>query len=143
MDDVECVVNFFELIEANDWFALNELISEDFKYFGFTKDPIDKKTWLEFQVAVQKAFPDWAYNIQKVEQINKAVEVTVHISGTHTGDLVLPLAGLAPIPATHRKISMPIEHALIKVDHGKIKELRIEQQFHGSLPGLLAQLGLE
>lgn len=143
MDDIERVVTFFESIEKKDWHALKEMIADDFRYFGPTPDPVSKDKWLEFQRAVQTAFPDWAYNIQKVERIHDAIEVTVHITGTHQDELKLPVEGFAPIPATHRKVKMPVEHALLLVKDGKIAELRVEQQLHGSLPGLLEQLGVE
>lgn len=143
MDDLERVVSFFESIESKDWHALQEMIAEDFIYVGPNPDPVNKDKWLDFQIAVQKAFPDWAYNIQKVERIHEAIEVTVQITGTHAHELNLPLEGFFPIPATHKKVKMPIEHALLKVKEGKIIELRVEQQLHGSLPGLLEQLGME
>ncbi|ADI38262.1 hypothetical protein wcw_0900 [Waddlia chondrophila WSU 86-1044] len=143
MDDIERVVSFFESIEKSDWNTLQEIIADDFKYFESTPDPIGKEIWLDFQIAIQTAFPDWAYNIQKVERINNAIEVTVSITGTHLGELNLPIEGFSSLPATRRKIHMPEEHALISLENGKIKELRIEQKLHGSLPGLLEQLGVE
>lgn len=143
MDDLERVVIFFESIEKKDWLALKEMIADDFCYYGQTPDPVTKERWLDFQIAVQTAFPDWAYNIQKVERINDAIEVTVHITGTHTHELNLPVEGFTPIPATRKQVEMPIEHALLIVKDGKIAELRVEQQLHGSLPGLLEQLGVE
>ena len=143
MDDLERVVSFFESIENKDWKTLRDMLAEDFKYFGPTPDPVDRETWLDFQVAVQSAFPDWAYNIQKIERINEAIEVTVSITGTHSQELKLPVEGVTPIQATHRKVHMPEEHALVTLQNNKIKELRVEQKSHGSLPGLLEQLGLE
>lgn len=143
MDDVERVVSFFESIEKSDWQKLREMMADDFQYYGPSPDPVNKETWLDFQIAVQAAFPDWAYNIQKVEKIHDAVEVTVTITGTHTNELNLPVEGFTPLPPTHRKVHMPEEHALVTLTNGKIKGLRVEQKLHGSLPGLLEQLGIE
>ncbi len=143
MDDLEIVVSLFESIEKKDWDALREMLAEDFHYYGPTPDPVGRETWLDFQMAVQSAFPDWAYNIQKVERIHDAIEVTVSITGTHSHELKLPVEGFSPIPATHRKVHMPEEHALLTLKDGKVKQLRVEQKSHGGLPGLLEQLGVE
>ena len=98
MDDIEVVVMFFRAIESKDWHKLNEIVADDFHYYGPTPDPFGKEVWMDFQRAVQSAFPDWAYNLKKVELVDGKVEVTVHISGTHTKELSLPLEGMRPIP---------------------------------------------
>jgi len=143
MDDIELVVSFFRAVESKDWPKLSGLLAEDFQYYGPTPDPFGKEVWLDFQRAVQSAFPDWAYNLQKVEKKGHDIEVVVHITGTHQGELALPIEGFSPIPPTNKKIEMPHEHAFLKIENGKVKELKVEQQLHGSLPGLLEQIGLE
>lgn len=142
MDEVETTVTFFKAIENKDWRSLEELLADDFRYYGPLPDPFDGKVWLQFQRAVQKAFPDWAYNIAKVEKQADTVHVKVHITGTHSEALELPWPGIPLIPPTGRKIEMPDEDAFVKVKEGKVKELRVEMQLHGGLPGLLEQLGL-
>lgn len=143
MDDIALVVSFFRAIESKDWHKLGEIVADDFRYYGPTPDPFGKEVWLDFQRAVQHAFPDWSYNLQKVERINGLVSVTVRISGTHTNELSLPLEGVRPIPPTNIRIELPEEHATLKVRGEQIIELDVEQQLHGSLPGLLERLGAE
>ncbi len=143
MDDLEHVVNFFEAIEASDWHALEEMLDDRFQYYGQLPDPVGKEVWLDFQRAILHAFPDWAYNIEKIEKIGDCYEITVHITGTHLHELDLLIEAFDPIPASNTKIEMPVEHALLKIHNGKITEMRVEQQLHGSLPGLLEQLGIE
>lgn len=143
MDDLEQVVDFFEAIESGDWHALSEKVDDQFLFYGPFPDPVGKETWIDFQRAVLSAFPDWAYNIEKVEKIGTSFEITVHITGTHLNELALPIKGFDSIPASKIKIEMPVEHALLKVRNGKVIEMRVEQQLHGNLPGLLEQLGVE
>lgn len=143
MDDIILTALFFKAIETKDFHTLTQMLHPDFLYFGPTPDPFNKETWINFQRAIQYAFPDWSYNISKLEKKVNCVEATVHITGSHLKELKLPLEGVKPILPTGKKIEMPIEHAWIKCKESKIKELRVENQFHGSLPGLLQQLGVE
>jgi hypothetical protein len=144
MDLVEKTVLFFETIESKDFYKLGKMITDDFQYVGPTPDPFNKETWLDFQRAIQAAFPDWAYNIEKVEKLDQTkVEVKVHITGTHTKELALPIAGIRPLPATGKKIQMPLERAVVSFKGEKICKLHVYLSYKGSLPGLLQQLGLE
>lgn len=143
MEDIVLTALFFNAIESQDFHLLSQMLDPEFLYYGPTPDPFDKETWLDFQRAVQHAFPDWSYNISKLEKKDHYVEAIVHITGTHLQELALPLEGIKPILPTNKRIEMPIEHAWIKCREGKIKELKVENQFHGSLPGLLQQLGVE
>jgi len=143
MDDVERTVAFFEAIEAKDWLKIEGLLTDDFLYYGPMPDPVGKEEWMKFQYAVQYAFPDWAYHLSAVEMEGDHIRVTVHITGTHTRELTLPIEGVQPIPPTDKKIELPKEHALVKVKGGKISELRVESTYHGGLPGILEQLGIE
>lgn len=143
MDRVEQVVNFFRAIESEDWETLEEMLDDNFRYVGIFPGSFDKDVWLQFQRAVQHAFADWSYNLKQVEEKEDGVHVTVHITATHTNDLILPLENMQPLYATNAKIKMPEEHAIVKFENGKIIELRVEETPHGGLPGLLEQLGAE
>jgi hypothetical protein len=143
MKDIILTALFFNAIETKDFHALSQMLHPQFLYYGPLPDPFDKETWLDFQRAVQNAFPDWSYNISKLEKKEDCTEATVQITGSNLKELKLPLKGVKPIPPTGKRIEMPIEHAWIKCEGDKIKELKVESQFHGSLPGLLEQLGVE
>lgn len=143
MDKIEQAISFFQSIEEKDWSKLRQLLSDDFLYYGPMPDPFNKEEWLAFQMAVQTAFPDWSYNLKKVELNNDSVEIIVHITGTHLNELKLPMDDLKAVPASGIKIDMPEERATLKFKFEKISELKVHGTFHGGLPGLLTQLGLE
>lgn len=143
MDDVERAAHFFKLIEEKKFYELAKLLDDDFKYFGPLPDPFSKEIWLAFQRAIQQAFPDWSYNLKKVEKGDDTVEVTVEITGTHKHALSLPLPGVNPIPATAKEIHLPEERATLKFRGDKLYELHVQSTPHGGLPGLLEQLGVE
>ena len=56
--------------------------------------------------AVVTAMPDWAFNITDIQEDGDKVTLKSHITGTHTGLLELP--GMPPIPATGKKVALPI-----------------------------------
>jgi len=143
MDDLERTAMFFKAIEGKDFHALSSLLSDDFRYYGPMPDPFVKEVWLDFQRAVQLAFPDWAYNLKKIEKRHNAIEVIVEITGTHLQELSLPWQDVKPIAATGNKIHLPEEKATLKFKDGKLYELRVHSPHHGGLPGLLEQLRAE
>lgn len=143
MSNLDQARAFFKAIESKDWTAVTSLLSEDFCYVGPMPDPFDRDVWLNFQMAVQTAFPDWNYNLSSAEEVGQDVEVTVQITGTHTTDLVLPFKFTAPIPATGLVVSLPEEHATVSFKDGKISKLQVESVPHGGIAGILEQLGAE
>ena len=141
---VEKTIEFFRDIEKKDWSALIHMLTDDFLFYGPMPDPIDRETWLEFEQAIRKAFPDWHYNIRMVEERGLEVHVKVQITGTHKKALSLPKLGIPDVPPTGNAIKLPVEHSILQYrEDGKVKALRVEKAFHGGLPGLLEQLGVE
>ena len=143
MNRVELASEFFRAIEQGHWHEVSLLLTDDFAYYGPTPEPYGKEEWLHMQEALNHAFPDWSFHLSKVEQELDKVVVTVHITGTHDGPLKLPIMGLAPLPPTHQKITLPEEHATLTFRGDQISELHTETTLHGGLLGLLTQLGLE
>ncbi|MEX1012103.1 MAG: nuclear transport factor 2 family protein [Waddliaceae bacterium] len=143
VDDVQRTALFFKYIEEKDFDKLSKLLSSDFKYYGPVPDSFDQEVWLSFQKAVQHAFPDWAYNLKKIEKLSDSVEAIVQITGTHLNALALPLPNLKPIPPTGTQIRLPEEKATFKFKDGKVSEFRVHSTLHGGLPGLLGQLRVE
>ena len=143
MSNLDQARDFFKAIESKDWSVVTSLISEDFCFIGPTPDPYDRDVWLNFQMAVQTAFPDWNYNLSSAEEIGQDVEVTVQITGTHSTDLILPFKHSTPIPATGLVVSLPEEHATVSFKNGKISKLQVEVVPHGGIGGILEQIGVE
>lgn len=143
MGHVEQATEFFQAIESQDWSKVTSITSEDFCFVGPTPSPFNKEVWLDFQKAVQKAFPDWAFNLTEVEEQGDEVRVTVQITGTHKEDLVLPIHSIKALPATGLAVALPEEHAFLSFKDGKISKLVIEGAAHGGLVGILEQLEKE
>ncbi len=66
----------------------------------------------------------------------------VQITGTHTRDLVLPVPGMPPIPATGKRVSLPEEHITFTFKGDTLASLTSDNVPGGGIPGLLAQIGV-
>jgi hypothetical protein len=74
-----------------------------------------------------------------------ANEVTgrVHITGTHSRDLTMPMVpDIGTIHATGKKISLPEERVHIKVKDNKITRFEVDKTPNGGVTGILSQLGV-
>jgi predicted ester cyclase len=89
-----------------------------------------------------KAFPDIKFNIQKVTVMGDQATVDAVWGGTNTGPMSLPMPGMAPIPATGKKVSVKDTY-VVTVQGDKVSHLRVESPDDGGIPAALAQLGVK
>ena len=143
MEHLELVRIFFDSIESKNWEKLSEILSDDFLFWPPTLPSIDKETYIAAQKAVQQAFPDWSYHLSNVEESGNCVNAEVHITGTHKGDLVLPLKGAKVLPASNMKIEFPVERAVLSFDQGKIMEVVVEHSDSQGIASVFQLLGLK
>ncbi len=134
---------FSAALEAQDFDKAAYYLSDDFTLSGPTPQPVGKQEFLAIQRAVESAFPDWSFNVHDVREQGENVIGAVHITGTHTRDLVLPIPGIPTIPATNKTISLPEEHLVFTFKGEKIANLTSDNVPGGGLPGVLAQIGVQ
>ena len=143
MDQEQLTKDFFSYIEKAQWDKVDSMMDENFSFSGATPFPVGKGIWLSYQQAVLKAFPDWAYNIQEISKEGESVSVKVHITGTHTNELHLPLHSVLPITATGIKIELPDEKSVLTFKEGKVLEIRVELSDNGGITGIMNQLKVD
>lgn len=143
MRQIEKAVFFFNAVEQGNWQEVNGWLHDDFLFHGPLPDPIDKEAWLSFQMALKNAFPDWSFHMSKAEVEEEVVRCTVHITGTHTKELVLPIPGINPVPPSGKVMALPVEHARLTFRDGKIADILIEEDSHAGVLHVLEELGLE
>ena len=130
--------------ESKDEMVLASLLSDDFVCRGFLPQPVRKVQYLGFMQAIMTAIPDWSFHDQFLdegpvtEQGERALFVT-QITGTHTGDLILP--NLPIIPPTGTKISLPYRHLEYFVKEETITTITADFS-PNALEEILAQMGL-
>jgi hypothetical protein len=133
----EIAIKFLQSVEKAEWTEAMKHLEEDFKFFGPEPDPVDKETWLEFQIALKAAIPDWSFNLTEVKEADSCVDLQVAISGTHTGPLDLPLGRLPKLPATQMKVNMPAEPVKLVFRGEKIAEIHTSNKLQGGIMGVL------
>ncbi len=142
MSKVDTAKAFSEALEARDFNKAASYLADDFVFAGPVPQPIGKQEFIAIQSAFEDAFQDWSFNSHdEVEQGEKVV-AAVQITGTHTRDLVLPMPGMPPLPATGKRVSLPVEHITFTFKGDKIASLASDNVPGGGVPGILAQLGV-
>src|SRR5215831_12892759 len=138
----ETVQAFSTALEAHDFEKAASYLSDDFVLSGPIPQPLGKHEFIAVQTAFENAFQDWSFNSHdEVEQGDKVV-AAVQITGTHTHDLVLPMPGMPPIPATGKRVSLPQERITFTFKGDKIAGLTSDNVPGGGVPGVLAQIGV-
>lgn len=140
MNAVELVETAMKAWEANDTGRLASCLSDDFSIVGPMPQRMNKEQFLELMHALLTAFPDWSFNYFNMQEHGNVVQVSTLVTGTHTGELVLPLMGV--ILPTGQKIALPEEYVEHTVIGNKITAIDTGHTPGGGVPGILAQLGM-
>jgi predicted ester cyclase len=121
---------------------LAEILADDMVFAGPVPEPVGKREFLGLQTAMVKAMPDWKFNATDFKQNGEQVTATFQITGTHTGELSLPMPGFPKVPASGKHISLPKEPMTITLKNGKISRIESASVQGGGVAGVLAQLGI-
>ena len=130
--------------EARDMKGLASLLSDDFVVRGFLPQPVRKAQYLDTMRAIMMAMPDWSFHDRfldegPVTEQGERVFFITQITGTHTGDLILP--DLPVIPPTGTKISLPYRHLEYIIEGNTIMTLTADFS-PNALEEILAQMGM-
>ncbi len=130
--------------EARDMEALASYLADDFVGRGFLPQPVRKAQYLDFIRAIMMAMPDWSFHdrlldADPVTEQGERVFFISQITGTHTGDLILP--DLPVIPPTGTKIALPYRHLEYFVKVNTIMTLTADFS-PNALEEILAQMGM-
>jgi predicted ester cyclase len=143
MNSAEITRKLMTAIESGDMATAASFMSDDFIFSGPVPEPISGEQWLGLQGLLLAAFPDWSFNLSDVQVTGNVARTTHQISGTHTGDLDLSPMGMPVIPATGKKVKLPVEHAELTFEGGKAVRLHTDVPAGGGVPGILQQLGVQ
>ncbi len=139
------VQNAIKAWEEKDANALASYLSDDVLCQHILPQTIGKAQLLAFMDALTTAFPNWSFNGHVLHEESLAehswsVLLVIRVTGTHTGDLILPT--LPVIPATGMKIALPYRHLEYLVTGDTITAITADFSPSG-LEEVLAQLGME
>jgi predicted ester cyclase len=142
MSAIDIVKEGLAATEAGDFGKLEEMVADDFAMSGPVPMPVGKREFIGLMMAMLKAMPDWKFNATDFKENGDQVTVPLRITGTHTGELQLPMPGLPAIPASGTKVSLPAEPGTFTVRNGKLAKLEVESTPGGGVMGILSQLGV-
>lgn len=139
----EIVRQHFKAIEEKNFDKARSFLANDFQFSGITPEPMDGAKYIEVHKSLLGGLKDWRYNFTPMQESENQIEGKVKITGTHTGELRLPmLPGAEKVSPTNKKINMPEERVNIQIKGGKIARFSVEQVPNGGMDGLLSQLGV-
>ncbi len=143
MSIITTVKTFMTALQAGDMAMAASIMSDDFLISGLTPRPLNKGEFLALQSELLGAMPDFSYNLDQVQHEGNEVTALIRITGTHTGDLSLPLFGIQLIPPTGIAVALAQVPCEFQINAGKVVGVRVEQVPGGGLSGLLQQVGAE
>ncbi len=139
----DIVQAFMVAWETQDWDTMDSYMADEFLLIGPAPQPLNKRWVIADSKARWAAFPDWKFNVRIVSETGNIVTITTRNTGTHTGMLIPPIPGMAPIAPTGKRFALPEEPAIITLKDGKIVEYKVEPVPGGGYPGILSQIGAE
>jgi steroid delta-isomerase-like uncharacterized protein len=129
----DLVRRFTEALNAANWDALDELVTEDFsRHSQATAGPQvnSREAFIQLQESFLVSFPDQRVTIQRLIAEGDEVAALATYSGTHTGPM-------GEYPATGRSVESTFL-AFFRIDAGRVAELWVEWDN----VAMLTQLGL-
>jgi len=121
---------------------LADLLTADMVFAGPVPEPVGKREFIGLQTALVKALPDWKFNAMDWKQNGDQVTAVFQITGTHTGELSLPMPGFPKVPASGKHVSLPKESITISLKDGKVSRIESARVPGGGVGGVLTQLGI-
>lgn len=129
----DLVRRFTEALNAANWDALDELVTEDFsRHSQATAGPQvnSREKFIQLQESFLVSFPDQRVTIQKLIAEGDEVAALATYAGTHTGPM-------GEFPVTGRSVESTFL-AFFRIDAGRVAELWVEWDN----VAMLTQLGL-
>ena len=109
---------------------------------GPVPEPVGKREFLGLQTALVKALPDWKFNATDFKHNGEQMTARFQITGTHTGEISLPMPGFPKVPASGKHVSLQKKSITISLNNGKISRLEAAKVPGGGVAGVLTQLDI-
>jgi hypothetical protein len=123
---IQETIRFLSSIEQGNWGEVEAILDPEFEFHSPLHDPVERTRWLQAQKGLKSAFPDWTFHFSNPEQEGNRVIGTVHVTGTHQRELILPLPRFQPIQASGKVISLPVDHIEFKYENHLLLRITIK-----------------
>ncbi len=140
----DVVLQLLHALEEKDFDKAKTYLTNDFEFTGPTPKPVNGKEFIDVHRYLFQAIPDWRFNFNVIKEDDNEVTGRVHVTGTQTGELNLPMIqNLGTIQPTGKRISLPEEKAHVKVKGNKISRFQVDVSPNSGIMGLLSQIGVD
>src|SRR5512133_775369 len=87
----DIVLECLHALEEKDYDRASRFLANDFTFSGVTPKAVKKDEFINMHRQLFQAIPDWRFNFNVIKEDDNEVTGKVHITGTHTRDLSLPM----------------------------------------------------
>lgn len=141
--DVDAVKNFVTALEDNDYDLAADYLTDDFRFTGWTPDPLDKDGFMGMIQGLKEGIPGLIFNLHNLQELSNSIAGTIQVAGYQTGAFNLPQLSLPPVPQMARSVSLPTEDVEFLMENEHIRQWNVQRVEGGGIKGLLHQLGVE
>ncbi len=140
----DIVLQLLHALEERDFDKAKTYMSNDFEFTGPMPKSMNSMESIDAFRHLFRAFPDWRFNFNVINEDDNEVTGKVHITGTQTGELNLPfIQNLGTIQPTGKRISLPEQKVHFKMKGNKISRYQVDVPPNGGITGLLSQIGVD
>jgi RimJ/RimL family protein N-acetyltransferase/predicted ester cyclase len=125
-------------LKAHDVDKIATTVAEDLRFIT-QASTVNKGRFLSFLRALYAAFPDWHYDHDEPELRDDGIAVKWRQSGTQSGTLAF--RGMAAVPPTGKKVTIPEQFFFYRVRGDQIVEIRPDPIAGGAPQGIFEQIG--
>ncbi len=142
MSDRDVMERWVKEMEAHDFDAAADLMTDDFTFSGPVAEPVGKQDVVELHRALITAMPDWTFNARIGDDDGRGhVRFEVEIEATFTERLTLPPLGIDGLAPTGRHGRNAHETGVATVRNGKLASIAVDPDPDAGVPGILRRVG--
>jgi hypothetical protein len=140
MTPKDTVRTLLDALQAADFKTARSLLSSDFHFSGFVRDPLGAGPWIGLSANLKSAFPDLDYHFGIQQAEGSVVHISARLTGTHSGTLNLTALNMGMLPATGTHFSMTHEQGELTVRDQQVAAWNMLPREGAGLMTILAQL---
>jgi ketosteroid isomerase-like protein len=143
MNSQETAQALMDAVQRGDFDKAKTLLTEDFRFNGLVRRPINGRIWLRLGASLRMAFNGLNYHFKVESTEGNVVNTTSQMSGNNRGAFDLTGLRMGVISATNRDFSTPMEKIKITVRDGKVSSWVVKPTEGAGLMAILKQLGVK
>jgi hypothetical protein len=143
MNSQETAQALMDSVQRGDVDRAKSLLSDDFRFSGLIRRPLNARTWLGMIASLRMAFAGLNYHFKVAGAHGNVVNSTSQMSGHNRGAFDLTGLRMGVVSATNRKFSTATENNTITVKNEKVLSWVVEPTEGAGLAAILKQLGVK